>query len=138
MRNVELQSQLDNIERQLRTLSSQSPSEIWVLVPILTAPCPPESLVRSWLNETGIFEPSGIPVFIHPSRHQVMTLLVLTPGFDGEISAPGWHLVSTESPLPVRSHNPGDTLTAWYHTLLTKRFHEFLTNRKCSATRDAT
>lgn len=130
MRTVELQAQLDSIERQLHTMSSQSPSEIWVLVPICAAPCPPEAFIRSWLNETGIFEASDIPVFIHPSRHQVMTLLVLTPGFDGKISAPGWHLVSTESKLPVLNDNQSDTLTAWYHTSLTERFHEFLTNRK--------
>lgn len=130
MRTAELQTQLDEIERQLQALDGDMPSEVWVLVPIATAPCPPLALVRSWLAETGLVD---LPTFIQPSRHQVTAPLVHTPGFPGEINAPGWHLVSVEPHQPVRSDDSHDDSTAWYHPTLTARFHEFLDERQRAA-----
>lgn len=137
MRTAELQAQLDSIERQLQALSGLSPSEFWVLVPISTAPCPPEPLVRSWLKDTGVLDEADVPVLIQPSRHQATTPLVQTPGFAGELTAHGWHLVAIDSPLPVRGEHSDDILTAWYHSTLTDRFHAFLADRQRTVTNTA-
>lgn len=130
MRTAELQTQLDEIERQLQALDGDMPSEVWFLVPIATAPCPPLALARSWLAEAGL---GDLPTIIAPSRQQVIAPLVHTPGFTGQISAPGWHFVSVEPHQPVRSDDSDDDSTAWYHPTLTARFHEFLEQRQQAA-----
>jgi len=119
MRTSELEAQLQDLESKLAKLTGEAVDEVWVLVPVLTLPCPPQALVEAWMDEIGL---KGIKTTVAPSRHQSRTALATVPNQPIAPQPEGWTCVALGSALVAN-------VTAWHHPKLTSLFQQYLDSR---------